>query len=75
MLAKMSRLSAAWARDIAFTSGCPEMDVSCVRCDGCARLDSRVKLRAAHILLYVICCLEHRVVVWNDSRQITCLEP
>ena len=55
-------------RDSAFTLGHPKMEASLVR------LGFTVWLSAARIPLYVISCLEHKVVVWMYSRQMTRLE-
>ena len=52
----------------AFTPGCTRMDASRTR------LSCRVGLRAAGIPLYTICCLEHRAVVLESSKQTACLE-
>ena len=60
----------AW--DSAFTLG------HCVTEASHAWLDFRVGLRVAqhhlHHLLYIICCLQHRALVWNYSRQMMRLQ-
>ena len=53
-----------WARDTAFTLCHPRTDTSNPHL-GCG-----VGLRAAHIPLYFVCCLEYRAIIWRYSRQM-----
>ena len=66
--AKISRLSWDGVQDSVFTLGHPKTKPNS------SRLSFGVRLSTAHIPLYVICCLEHRAVVWKYSRQMTCLQ-
>ena len=54
-----------WTRNSAFTLGRPGTEASR------ARLVSGGRVSAAHVPLYVICCQEHRAVLWQNSRQMT----
>ena len=55
-------------RDSVFTLGHPRTEVSH------ARLSSGVGLSMAQCHLYVICCLEHRVLAWKHNRKTTHLQ-
>ena len=59
--AENSRLSLGWERDSPLTLCRPGMEVSR------AQLSFEVGLSAVHIPLYVICCLEHRGLVWKKD--------